>query len=700
MGLNVGGIHVRVKEGVTQGEVTARIEAFWQDIGASVSDADALDVEPLSLEKTGDLGFLILPAVAADDGEEWIAVYDSERYRADPALARDLAAHFGTDVWHWEFHDATNAAYAKRYGSDETVVRGDRVEGVVSGLPASLLYFNQIRETLPQEALDECRMLRFAGVPHRPKAKYSGPSPGQLASNELTVRARALAEKRDAAALRELAGEHQVYWEVVKPAVESADLTDDAGLRFALALGDVVVEQSGHNRTVAEAALRAGDEALFERAMQKLATYQATLMEAHACRLGQAGESRLAFRMLEAITRAPSATQTSWNNAVYFLLSAGAEHGLSEERIAALFAGAAKVGPTNPPIFHNLACAYVRLGRHDDALDAIEAAARYGYAMDRIENDPDLDPVRSNARFAAAVAAQPSGGIEHLVIERGYKQGTRCIVRPAVGMSLFFASTDAPPAVADLIARLFDEMPEMFAFFRPANVLGMDPTKKGKVKRDLTALRKNEASYGYSLQYDDAGGEACERRVYFEHGNDGRGELDLCLPLALADEPDALFEQLCDYAQLVPFEWGNAGYTLCPYEVGNLVGPATDAHAEIARLAPDHLGLCLSPSQLGHFPDPAAVSPSWLTFLSARRVERLPPGWRERLGDATLTELTSGAVVIRAARAPFVGRGTAPTDLGALPAIARALSPLLPRGERGWAAVEGARMAAIAALGA
>jgi hypothetical protein len=699
MGLNVGGIHVRVVTGVTQRGVAERIEAFWTAIGATKSEDDALDLKPLSLATTGELGFVVLPEISRDDSEsEWIPVYDSERYTADPSLARYLAEHFKTDVWFWEFHDATDQAYAKRYGANEQVVRGDAVEDAVSELPGALLYFNHLKKSAAADALAECITLRFAKVPHRPKAKYSGPSPEQLDANRRVVEARELAAAWDAEGLAQMADIHAVYWEVIKPAVEGADLRDAKQLAFACALGPVLVSECGHDRTVAEAALRAGDEALFAAAMEKLAAYEAGLMEAHACRLGKEGEEALAFRLLEAVTRHDEASQTCWNNAIYYLFRVLDDPGVDGERLEALLAGAGRVAPTNPFIFHNLACVYAKLGRHEKAIEAVHQAKTHGYEhMDAIATDEDLASLRSDPRFAEALDAKVGGGIAHLVIERAYRKRKKHIVRPAIGLHLAFeGAAPVAPQVAEVFVRLRDDFPEMFAHYRPSGILGMERTKKGKVARDITALRKNKSAYGFDLQYDDAGGEATERRVRFEHDDDD-GMLSLYVPLALADDPDALFDRLVGYASETPFVSGAAGYTLCPFDHGPVVGPGTDAQDEIRRLAPAHLGLAVIARQLG-YGGSTVIPPSWLTFVGRAQVTRLGAGFREALGEARVHDLDGGALVIRAAHAPFVGRGKSPTDLGALPAVARALAGLLPEGTRGWALDASARCAAIAAL--
>ena len=694
MGLNVGGIHVRVASGVSQESVAKRIEQFWKKIGAKVSDEDALDIKPLSLHKNGRLGFVVLPCVPSDiDDEEWIPIYDSERYHADPALARDLAMHFETDVWYWEFHDTTSQAYAKRYGASERVLRDEAVEETIEGLPGALLYYNHFKQTVPEDILAACKVLSFKEVPYRAKAKYSGPSKDQLLSNERVANAKTLAARFDAAGLAKLASHHDVFWKAIMPALESADLTDGKQLRFVYELGPVVVESERHNLAVAEAALRAGDDQLFDRSVASLKWYEAGALAGRGYLLGQAGEPQLAFRLIEAATRSGAADVYAWNNAVYFLFQTVDDPGLDDQKLREHLDGAFQAGAVNPWVFHNLACVLVSLGDNDRALEAVAAAAKYGYPkLADLETDSDLAPLRQDPRFAQALETPLKSGIDHLVIERNYgRNGAECVVRPAVGMHLFFADEQAPTAVADVFEQLRKDFPDMFAYYRPSGVSAMERTKKGKAARDVTALRKNESRYGFRFQYDDAEGQATEQRVYFEHDRD-HGELSLHLPMSLADQPDELFDRLVGYAEMVPFLWGNAGYTLSPCA-------ATYARDAIIRMAPSYLGLCFSPSQLGRVIDLNVVCPSWLTFLSKEFEEKAPKNWTQGLGEATVAELGGRGVVVRAATAPFVGvRGWA-SDLESLPDVVRALRPLLPTGEeQGWASEEAERLAAIAEL--
>ena len=137
------------------------IRDYWLKHGARPSARDPLDFRPLSLAKTGELAFAIAPPLPqlGEGSLKWIAVYDSERYHCDSALARCLSTHFETDVWSFTVVEAVNEASAKRHGKQD-----------------------KLREELSAVQFQTFRWLAFEGIPHRPKVLYSGPSPQSLAA--------------------------------------------------------------------------------------------------------------------------------------------------------------------------------------------------------------------------------------------------------------------------------------------------------------------------------------------------------------------------------------------------------------------------------------------------------------------------------------------------------------------------------------
>ena len=69
--------------------------------------------------------------------------------------------------------------------------------------------------------------------------------------------------------------------------------------------------------------------------------------------------------------------------------------------------------PENPLVFYNLACSYALLKELDPALAALERAIRLGYHdVGWLTQDPDLENLRQDSRFARIRDAIPTGGAQ------------------------------------------------------------------------------------------------------------------------------------------------------------------------------------------------------------------------------------------------------------------------------------------------
>ncbi len=121
-------------------------------------------------------------------------------------------------------------------------------------------------------------------------------------------------------------------------------------------------------------------------------------------RLGDAARARHAsFECIEAMKRwvktHPDDTR-AWTMGASVLAEMG-----EPERAGAWIDRAVALDKDEAIIQYNAACVYVALGRLDDAIGALETAARVGViAKDWMKNDPDLDPVRHDPRFATLIA--------------------------------------------------------------------------------------------------------------------------------------------------------------------------------------------------------------------------------------------------------------------------------------------------------
>ncbi|MBA3456899.1 MAG: DUF3396 domain-containing protein [Deltaproteobacteria bacterium] len=686
MGFNVGGMYVRARAGVDRDAVVEAIRAHWQKLGAShVNHGDVLLPDPLSLAQTGSLSFAVSEARPGSEGAKWIAVADSERYTADPALAAALASVLSTEVWLYVLTETNNSGRARRFGAKPQVLRkSSEVEALVASMPFSFFYFDDLKAASAAKR-KPWTCFGFEGVPHRPKADYSGPSRKQLAEQRAAAvagsRGPALLAARDAKGLSAISDGDGI-WELVERHVEAMNLREPENVRFAHALAPAFMGRSYATNfwKFVDATLRAGDDALARSALSRIenARYVAK-GESFALALAEQGEVVPALRMLEWLTRSEWPSATIWGNAVRFLVEADRTT-LPARRVTALLKGARASAPVNVAALHYLAIAYVRSGQLEAALSCVRDAVKLGYdQLEALRADPGLAPLRKRRELKAAFAEKVARSPAHLVIERGAAGKKLRLIGPAIGFHLYFANSRSAPALGELVEQLATEFPDMFAFWVPQDGLPPRKTPKGRPARDISALRKNKATYGFEIHYDAEGASACQQRLFIELSKQG-GELTLHLPLKLADEPDALAERVIGYARTLPFVSGSAGFTLSSYHRGSRVSStdAGEARRELRRLLPTYLGLTASQSHLGSRVLPTILWPSWLTFLGAPLTKQLGPRFAKVVSPCQLIDLGPRGWVLRASRAPALSAASDAPALGALAHVARELSRKLP----------------------
>jgi tetratricopeptide (TPR) repeat protein len=689
MGFNVGGIYVHATKAIGQQEVANIIAAHWSKLGARSLTSNLLEQAPLELENTGALSFAILSPKTDANGDSWIAVADSERYRADAELAAALAKSLKTDVWLYEVGDSTDSARAKRFGKTTKVLRKmSEVETFVEQLPYPYFYFDDLAKQSAAKRKGIV-VLGFEGIPHRPKAEYSGPTLQALKEQQVAADARgrfdAAFRSRDAIALRKLG---RSVLSQVDDAIRKLDLANKPNARFVHSLAPVFMSRSYCDAFFHyfEAAVRFKDNAFITRSLQRVDDEVGVASgERYALARAQDGEKHVALGILEALTRLPFCASTVWSNAVQ-LLNVCPRHEIPEKRIATLLRGALATAPGNPAVLHSLARAFVFRKRFDEAIACVRDAVKYGYdRVGEMQTDKLLLPIHKDKRFTSAFTASKRTELitpAHFLIERKVSDEKKPLrlIAPAIGLHLYFANGKAAPAIGALIEKLAIDFPEMFAFCSPQD--GHDPrvVNKGRVSRDVSALRKNKPTYQFELHYDSGAAEACEQRLLLDLDKNRGGELTILVPLALVKDPDALVERFIEYAKALPFSSGSAGYTLSSYYRGTRVAvkAADSAVKELHRLMPSYLGLTSSQLALGYPVQSDVVMPAWLTFLGSAATAKLGATFAKRIAPATVIDLGHGKCAIRASQAPSLCAVDDSTSCGALPVVARELSLRLP----------------------
>jgi adenylate cyclase len=66
---------------------------------------------------------------------------------------------------------------------------------------------------------------------------------------------------------------------------------------------------------------------------------------------------------------------------------------------------AMEIAPEDPATLYNVACLFSLTGQPDRCFEAFDTAVSNGFSNRRwLENDPDLNPVRDDPRYAALLA--------------------------------------------------------------------------------------------------------------------------------------------------------------------------------------------------------------------------------------------------------------------------------------------------------
>jgi len=139
---------------------------------------------------------------------------------------------------------------------------------------------------------------------------------------------------------------------------------------------------------------------LFEQASQVREDYQAAFFAAQSlAAMNRQDEARAAYRRALQIVRdhlelTPDDPRAATMRAVSLCRLGQLEEGLEwAERAVA-------IDPDDAGVRYNVACLYSLEGQVDKAIECLEGAVRVGFGnKDWMENDPDLDPLRADARF-------------------------------------------------------------------------------------------------------------------------------------------------------------------------------------------------------------------------------------------------------------------------------------------------------------
>ncbi|REG30759.1 uncharacterized protein DUF3396 [Archangium gephyra] len=262
------------------------------------------------------------------------------------------------------------------------------------------------------------------------------------------------------------------------------------------------------------------------------------------------------------------------------------------------------------------------------------------------------------------------------------------LVRPGLTLTLYLDTPlhECAPGCADALeAYLAHVGPDTLRTYVADNGQ-FRPLSSKQISKDLRNLRKLPPdSEGYRILYNQGvESEVGTHAIFFEGSAFAEPEplpdkthlLRLELPPPPAEDQSWLepfIEFVCQIANLVPFQSGNAGFAFKHVGVFE-----SQMRKEINRLLPRYYGF--DPSY-----DPArfdmkgrSFGAHWLTLLRTDLIQKLGgmEALRAALPQAELRPLDQG-VLIRAARRPPLGDVNRQcTDIGCMPEVARLLRPI------------------------
>lgn len=440
---------------------------------------------------------------------------------------------------------------------------------------------------------------------------------------------------------------------------------------------------------IAEAAFLAQNSALFDRAVVALGD-NIKYLSPFVYKLLERGEFDGAVAILRLLCNKPEATINSWNNMAYALFHART----LPEDTSHLLQKAEAHGVAHPYIFHNTACAWLRLGERDKALSAVENSVRVGYhLLEKMQHDEDLASLQTDPRFVAAFQSPPVPLLlEELVVYFQYQNKTYPVAQPVLMYQFFLedvSTNQAAPAIANLLETYLADIPRSAIGSYREHIISY-PLHKEKIKADIGKLRwandQSHVSIRYRSTTDWEGnptpygieGElpSCYGvNIQFYREKSSASIVQIWFPADVhAGNVEHIVDRFIRYVKLLPCEAATCGLFQL---LRSSVAKQTFWDKESVQIHADRfLGFSRSPEREHH--KGKAPAAAWLTFLNANLVNQLggPAALSSAAQPAQAIPAPEGGLCLRASLAPGIGVPPHPTDLGALPSIARALKPL------------------------
>ena len=244
------------------------------------------------------------------------------------------------------------------------------------------------------------------------------------------------------------------------------DLTAAACREFTIGLTAEIfaIEEPAYGdrarAVLAQAAFRSGDQLLFERAFGSLPVdHRVWELQSWVARFANERSFEAALAAFVQIEEHGEPNDQTWNNFCFTLAHLDPRTTLGD-RLHRYLDAARQRAPSNPHIFHNLACVHLKLDDLGAALDCVEGAIQYEYPLlDRMRLDEDLVSLHGDPRWQAAWQAYDRAH-EQAHAPESIRAPILKIVKPGVGVEIEGKGTLDPRMGLDELFAVTGEPPD------------------------------------------------------------------------------------------------------------------------------------------------------------------------------------------------------------------------------------------------
>jgi hypothetical protein len=239
-----------------------------------------------------------------------------------------------------------------------------------------------------------------------------------------------------------------------------------------------------------------------------------------------------------------------------------------------------------------------------------------------------------------------------------FKHEALVYLLPCAEVTLYWAGDhlEKKGGILEFYQQSLDAVGDTIAFYRTETMSSARRVKKDTLDLIPFWFNQPKAKRDIYMMFLESGSEADEPsdRAFVLNAAPGMGFVRLIQPIAHADDADRFLNQALALAQMIPFDFGQAGYSINWNELGLYKSDAVRAMNGLTR----YPGLDLAdPSTTMFIVTKGIKCVSWLTFISPAYVQRL--GGAKKVsaaaGEGVAIHPLRNGIAVQAGPAPEIG---------------------------------------------